>query len=236
MRPSSLGVLRDGEQLKVAFDALEPMPSAGLEGQILSTLGEVAGDRGHEYLARSRRGDDTRGYVDRDAPSLPVRQDHLAGVDPCPNGDPDRRESRDQRECAVDRSLRAVEDDEERIPGRSHLLAAEAHQDVADDVIVHVDGAPPGRIAVALSAARGVDDIGEEHRSDDSKIAAAWRHAEAGTARPIDHHEFIVALDPDDVTRFNVNDVIRPDDLLLAGVGADAQAPAQDDAAMVLVA
>jgi hypothetical protein len=100
------------EQLVLAFDALESVPSAALEHKFLSTL-DLAGDRGHEHLAWSRHSHEARCDADRHAPDLPFRQDHLAGVDASPNGDADRRKGRDKGESAPDRPLRAVEQDEE---------------------------------------------------------------------------------------------------------------------------
>lgn len=103
----------DGEQLVLAFDALESVPSAALEHKVLSTLGEIAGDRGYEHLAWGRRSHDARCDVDRHAPGLLVSQDHFAAVDTRSNGDADRRKGCDQGESAPDRPLRAVEQDEE---------------------------------------------------------------------------------------------------------------------------
>ena len=98
---------------------------------------------------------------------------------------------------------------------------------------MHVDRALPGCVASPLDPARGVDDIGEEHRSDQPKVASAWCDAEPGTSRPVEHHQLIVALDPDDMPGPDVEDMVRADHELLAGIGPDAQAPGQHDTPVV---
>jgi hypothetical protein len=171
--------------------------------------------------------------MDRQAPSLPAGQDDLAAMDTPADGDADRGQGHDGGESAAYCPFRAVEQDEEGIAGRPHLLTAEGHDDTADDVIVHVDGALPGCVAAPLHSARGIDDIGEEHRPDDPKAPGTGRHAETGTSRPVEHQELFVALDPDDMTRPNVEDVVRADHEMLPGIGTDAQASRQDDTPVV---
>jgi hypothetical protein len=102
--------------------------------------------------------------VDRHPADVVAEQLDLAGVDPDPDLDPDRRQLLADGSRTADRPRRAVEGGQEAVAHRLDLAAAVELELAADDRVVALEQLAPARVPERGGARRGVHDVREQHR------------------------------------------------------------------------
>ena len=100
---------------------------------------------------------------------------------------------------------------------------------------MHGHGLFPGCVAGLSRLLRGADHVGEQNARHHAR-ALARPHIESGAAGPVDHHQLFVALYPSEVPGWQVEDLVGPDDYLLALVGPDTYPSPEDNASVIELA
>ena len=123
---------------------------------------EVLDRPGDEHLAGQRLRGDRSSHLDGNALNVPVREQHLAGVQARANLGAERSQLAGDRAGAADRAGRAVEDRKQpvAVPDGSAAKAGELR---ADDVSVTVDQRLAGRLVSRRSG-----EVGEQERHQDA--------------------------------------------------------------------
>src|SRR5881392_2647777 len=92
----------------------------------------------------------------------------LARVQAGANADPRSVGRLEDRASATDRARRAVERREEAVADRLDLATLEAAESLSDPALVALEQLSPALVAQLGGRARGVDDVGEQHRGEDA--------------------------------------------------------------------
>jgi len=156
--------------------------------------------------------------VDGDPARVLAHELQLARVDAHPDGDAELVHGRGHGAATTHRASGPIEDREEAVPGGLDLSAAVHVELLAHEPVVGEQEVPPPRVTQSIKAARGVDDVREQDRSDDPLAWGLQHRGDGPTALPLDGHPRLVADHPGVVPGRDLVDPTRSDVHLLTVV------------------
>ena len=120
------------------------------------------------------------GSVNRNTADVPPSQFDLAGVETCPQPQPDLRTGRAESQCTSDRAAGPIEGRQNAVAGAFHQSPVMLLDHLLRELVVTVQHPTPALVTHRGRAARGIHDIGKQDRGEDPLKLSRRTRAMAG--------------------------------------------------------